>query len=88
MNVGTETLAARVRGEYREMPGLQLTLPQACRLWQLNPSTCEPLLQSLVIEGFLLKTARGLYVAAPSELRMRSMSSLQADVNPIRRNTA
>jgi len=87
MSLVTETLTARVRGEYREMPGLRLTLPQACRLWQLNPSTCEPLLQALVVEGFLLKTSRGLYVAAPSELRMRSMSTPQAH-EPIRRNLA
>lgn len=71
---------SRVRAEYREMPGLRLTLPQACRLWQLNLSTCESVLQSLIIEGFLLQTPQGAYVAAPSEMRMRSTNMPPADV--------
>src|SRR5256885_1886520 len=36
-----ESLDARVRGEYREMPGLHLTCAQACRLWQLDAIECE-----------------------------------------------
>ena len=31
----------RVRGEYREMPGLSLTMKQAERLWGLEPSACR-----------------------------------------------
>jgi hypothetical protein len=34
-----DSLLDRVRGEYREMPGLQLTIAQACRLWQIDRST-------------------------------------------------
>ena len=33
-----EALVQRVRGEFREMPGLRLTFAQACRLWQLDPT--------------------------------------------------
>lgn len=33
-----ESLIDRVRGEYREMPGLKLTVAQACRLWQIVPA--------------------------------------------------
>ena len=33
--------ARRVESEYREMPGLRLTLPQAARLWGLERGTCE-----------------------------------------------
>jgi hypothetical protein len=36
-----ESLVARIRGEYREMPGLRLTFAQACRLWQLDAPTCR-----------------------------------------------
>lgn len=61
-----ESLAARVRGEYGEMPGLRLTLGQACRLWQMEASTCERLLEQLVRERFLYKTNTGCYVALPS----------------------
>jgi DNA-binding IclR family transcriptional regulator len=45
------------------MPGLQLTFAQACRLWQLDTSTCEVLLQQLVQEGFLFRTDKGAYIA-------------------------
>lgn len=43
----------RIRGEYREMPGLQVSLTQACRLWGLEASSCEANLKALVDEGFL-----------------------------------
>ena len=58
-----ESLAARIRGEYCEMPGLRLTLAQACRLWQVDAATCETLLDHLVREAFLYKTASGAYMA-------------------------
>jgi hypothetical protein len=63
-----ESLLDRVRGEYGEMPGLRLNLPQACRLWQVDTSTCETLLDRLVSEGFLSKSRDG-YTASPSYRR-------------------
>jgi hypothetical protein len=59
-----ESLVARVRGEYSEMPGLRVTFAQACRLWQVDVATCEMLLEQLVREGFLCKTDSGFYIAA------------------------
>ena len=59
-----ESLVARVRGEYFEMPGLRLTLGQACRLWQVDVFTCEMLLEYLVREAVLCKTDSGFYIAA------------------------
>ena len=56
----------RVRGEYREMPGLRLTVSQACWLWQVDVPTCEMLLEELVREGFLYKTDNGAYIAVPT----------------------
>jgi hypothetical protein len=58
-----DALVARVRGEYGEMPGLRLTISQACRLWQVEMSTCERLLEQLVREGFLYKTDNGAHIA-------------------------
>jgi len=55
-------LLGRIRGEYSEMPGLSLTLAQAQRLWVLEGSTCEALLDALVAEEFLRRTLRGAYV--------------------------
>ena len=64
-----ESLVARVRGEYVEMPGLRVTLAQACRLWQVDVFTCEMLLEYLVREGFLCKTDSGFYIAAVTTRR-------------------
>ena len=50
-----------VRGEFREIPGLRLTKPQVCRLWGLDPHTCEILLDALVDVGFLKRTSNGQY---------------------------
>ena len=43
----------RVRAEYREIPGLQLTLRQAERFWGLDTTTCEIVFRTLLDEGFL-----------------------------------
>jgi hypothetical protein len=64
-----ELLVARVRGEYAEMPGLRVSLPQACRLWQVDASTCEMVLDLLVLEGFLSKTETGFYIASTTTRR-------------------
>jgi len=55
-------LLMRIRMEYVEMPGLQLTGGQARRLWNLDQSTCEDILATLVEEQFLTRTARGTYL--------------------------
>ena len=52
----------RVESEYREMPGLCLTLPQAARLWGLERSTCERVLASLIEQGVLKRALNGRYV--------------------------
>jgi hypothetical protein len=51
----------RIEAEYREMPGLRLTLPQASRLWGLNVGQSERLLSELVDEGFLMRDMSGAY---------------------------
>ena len=61
-----DSLVARVRGEYGEMPGLRLTVSQACRLWHVDVATCEMLFEQLVREGFLYKTEMSAYIAQPT----------------------
>ena len=60
---GTEAQLERVRGEYREMPGMSLTERQAQRLWGLDPTACRTLFDALLQTGFLRRTSRG-YVRA------------------------
>ena len=52
----------RIRGEYLEMPGLKLTVPQAARLWHLDQPSIEQLLNVLVADGLLRRTAAGAYL--------------------------
>jgi hypothetical protein len=45
--------AERVRAEYREMPGLTLTRWQMRRLWRLDASLCDAVVEALVASQFL-----------------------------------
>lgn len=58
---GDEVLR-RVKGEYLEMPGLRLTLAQACRLWGLDAASCTSLLATLVDANFLFRTRDGAFM--------------------------
>jgi hypothetical protein len=54
----------RVRGEFKEMPGLVLTLAQASRLWSLDAETCSDVLSQLVAVGFLCRRPDGAFCRA------------------------
>lgn len=56
-----DALLRRVRGEFREMPGMRLTIDQAMRLWSLDRPTCCGLLDSLVAAHFLALDLNGRY---------------------------
>ena len=62
----SEALLRRVVGEYHEMPGLRLTLAQACRLWQLDAATCEAVIGRLIQQRVLHQTGDGQYMAFPA----------------------
>jgi hypothetical protein len=53
-----------IRAEYLEFPGLSLTEPQAQRLWNLDRDTCQCVLDALVRQKFLRRTADAQYVRA------------------------
>jgi hypothetical protein len=44
---------ARVRAEYLEMPGLRLTRWQMRRMWLLDASLCDAVVDTLVASHFL-----------------------------------
>ena len=58
-------LTTRIRGEFSEMPGLKLTMAQACRLWHTDERAVEAALDALVAEGFVTRTASGAFIALP-----------------------
>ncbi len=57
-------LVERVRGEFNEMPGLQLTVPQAARLLGIEQEACRVVIEALVASSFLRKTPTGAIVRA------------------------
>ena len=59
-----QRLVERVRGEFLEMPGLRLTMPQAARLWGLDRPSCEAVVDVLVRCEFLRRTASGAVARA------------------------
>lgn len=56
-----DALLRRVRGEFREMPGMRLTIEQATRLWTLDRETCANIFHSLVAARFLEIDPTGRY---------------------------
>ena len=55
---GTFTkLVQRIREEFEEVPGLNITLTEASRFWGLDEGTCARVLARLLVAGFL---ARGV----------------------------
>jgi hypothetical protein len=51
----------RIGSEYREMPDLKLTPPQAARLWGIDRATAERVLDQLCASRLLSRTADGAY---------------------------
>ena len=58
------SLVERIQGEFREMPGLQLTLTQAQRLFGLDAAACRHVIDALVEASFLRWTPSGTIVQA------------------------
>jgi hypothetical protein len=57
-------LLERVRSEFIEMPGLQLTVAQASRLWGLETTACKSVIDELVATSFLRWTPKGTIARA------------------------
>jgi hypothetical protein len=52
----------RLRGEFREMPGMRLKLEQVQRLCGIEPPLCKLALETLVEAKFLRLGSDGAYV--------------------------
>ena len=63
------TAVDRVRDDFNEMPGLELTVPQAVRLWHMGVDDCRYVLDALVDAGFLQWTPRWTIIRRGHDLR-------------------
>jgi len=61
-DVAVSQWLARIQAEYREMPGLSLSPRQMQRLWGLDRTVCDALVDRLVAARFLRRTDEGTYV--------------------------
>ena len=61
----TSDVVQRIQAEYREMPGLTLTLPQATRLFGVNSHESQRVLSELIGCGFLRQDQNGAYRRRP-----------------------
>lgn len=73
-------LTTRIRGEFNEMPGLKLTMAQACRLWHTDESAVRQALDTLVDEGFVTRTASGAFMALPRP-RAKTLKAALSDAH-------
>ena len=64
MSTPMESWLRLVRAEYLEMPGLNLTKPQAQRLWGLDGGTSAAIVRLLVTRGVLWETPTHSYALA------------------------
>ena len=55
------SLVTRVASEFREMPGLMLTLDQAARLFDLAAEQCWGIFDLLQRDGVIERDSDGLY---------------------------
>jgi hypothetical protein len=62
-----EPLARRVYAEFREMPGLRVTVHQGQRLFGLDASDCAMVLECLAEFGLLVRLPGGCYARRASE---------------------
>ncbi len=81
-----QMLLDRIRAEYLEMPGLQLTTHQAERLCGVEPTLCKAVLDALVDARFLCVKPNGAYARATDGAVARPRVT-NADV-PLRRTAA
>jgi hypothetical protein len=54
----------RAQAEFLEMPGLQLTVAQAARLWHFDSTLCNAVLTRLVEQRFLVETSKHSFARA------------------------
>jgi hypothetical protein len=56
-----ELAAARIKSEYRDMPGLRLTAAQAQRLLGVDSVACALALEQLTRDKFLVRRSDGTF---------------------------
>src|SRR5688572_8575187 len=75
-------LAVRVQGEYREMPGLRLTVRQAARLFSVDPDVADAVLHELRRASILARSDDGLFALTSGPTRRRTPGRSPSEATP------
>jgi len=78
----------RLRAEFREMPGLRLTLRQIHRFCGLEPSACSAALNLLVEERFLSVNPDGTYALLTDDIARLRPVRATLDSSDLRRQAS
>jgi hypothetical protein len=71
-------LAVRVHGEYREMPGLRLTVRQAARLFSVAHDVADAVLHELLRASVLACSDNGAFSLIPEPCRRRTAAPAES----------
>jgi hypothetical protein len=75
-------LAVRVQGEYREMPGLRLTVRQAARLFSVAPDVADTVLTELRRASVLACSDDGVFALISEPSRRRTPGRPGSEATP------
>ena len=75
-------LAVRVHGEYREMPGLRLTVRQAARLFSIAPDVADAVLHELQRASILARSDDGVFALISEPTRRRTPERSPSEATP------
>ena len=64
------TLVERVEKDFAEMPGLEVTMAQGVRLWNIGADDCRFVIDALVDVGFLKWTTKRTVIRTGRTLRI------------------
>ena len=65
------TLVERVEKDFAEMPGLEVTMAQGIRLWNIGADDCRFVIDALVDTGFLKWTTKRTVIRTGGALRLQ-----------------
>jgi hypothetical protein len=80
------TLLERIRAEFLEMPGLRLTREQAQRLWSVEGTMCQQVLETLVETKFLCVKPNGAYARLTDGADLPRPQPTRADLGTDKRS--
>jgi hypothetical protein len=68
------TLVERVEKDFAEMPGLEVTMAQGVRLWNIGADDCRFVIDALVDVGFLKWTTKRTVIRTGRRMQLEKVA--------------